>query len=245
MVPSEYGEAVRKITWHLENTQLNAIEQAADLVAAALRNKGCVYCSGIGHGNEGDFLGRAGGLAAVQRFSCEIRAEAPKPDALKERDGELSASEGEKIRMALKAARLRAGDVMLLSSVSGRNSGPIELALACGEVGIKTIGLTSMVYTRQVTSAHPSEKKLYEVVDVAIDNGAPFGDAAVEIAGYDFALLPVSGVAMTIAGWMLWGRVMEMMAETGEKPTVFMSANRPGGPECYQTAIRRFAEKGY
>ena len=74
MIPRSYCSAVREILDHLEKTQLTAIEQATDLVISALTNGGAVFCSGVGHGNEGDFLGRAGGLAAVRRFSWHLKA---------------------------------------------------------------------------------------------------------------------------------------------------------------------------
>ena len=38
----------------------------------------------------------------------------------------------------------------MLGSVSGKNRGPIELAIACRELGVKVIGITSMEYTLEV-----------------------------------------------------------------------------------------------
>lgn len=246
--PAKYCAAVRAIVDHLERTQLPSIERAADMVVAALRNKGCVLCSGIGHGNEGDFLSRAGGLAAVQRFSFGLSAAAPMAGSLKKlrcRDGKEALREAETVRLALRTARLRAGDVMLMSSVSGRNAPPIELALACREIGVRTVGLTSMAYTARVSPLHPSGRKLCEVVDVAIDCGAPYGDAAVKIRGLSVPALPVSGVGMIVAGWMLWGRVMEKMAAAGDPPSVFLSVNRDGGNKAYEKTTKRYQKRGY
>ena len=102
-----------------------------------------------------------------------------------------------------------------------------------------------MVYTGQVDSDHPSRKRLHDVVDVTIDNGAPYGDAAVDIPGFDFKLLSVSGVSMITAGWMIWGMVIDEMTRAGNPPTVFMSHNREGGPEYYKNAIAQYNERGY
>ena len=55
----EYLDAVRAILTHLEQTQLPGIEQAADLIVQALTKKGAIYCAQIGHGIQGDFIGRA------------------------------------------------------------------------------------------------------------------------------------------------------------------------------------------
>ncbi|MHB9023221.1 MAG: sugar isomerase domain-containing protein [Armatimonadota bacterium] len=246
MVPLQYTAAVRGILEHLETTQMPAIEQAADLVIAALTHGGAVFCSGIGHGNEGDFLNRAGGLAALQRFSFGCNITDPVAECLKDRPRqEPFDRERETVHFAVKASNLRTGDVLLLSSVSGKNKGPIELALACREQGVKTIGFTAMAYTAQVEPIHPSGKKLFEVVDVVIDIGAPYGDAVVDVPGYDYKALPISGVAMTVIGWMLWGRVMEKMAEAGTPPTVFMSINRAGGPEHYEQRVAEYQRRGY
>ena len=129
--------------------------------------------------------------------------------------------------------------------MSGRNIAPIDIVLAARQRGVKSIGLTSLAYTKQVTSLHPSGKKLGDVVDVVIDNGAPYGDAAVDIAGFDHKLLPVSGVASAVIGHMLWGRVMEKMATAGNAPTVFMSVNREGGQEFYKKALAQYEQRGY
>lgn len=246
MIPINYLEAVRHVLNHLEKSQLPAIDRAADLVVHALTHGGTVRCAEIGHGIQGDFIGRAGGLAAVQPFSFSLTTNDKVPRALENRPApEPVDRELETIRLAVRASNLRAGDVLVLASVSGKNRGPVELALACRERGVKTIGFTSLAYTQRVAAAHPSGKKLCDVVDVVIDNGAPYGDAAVDIAGYEFKLLPVSGVAMAVIGHMLWGRVMEKMAAAGKPATVFMSVNRDGGPEHLKKTQELFETRGY
>ncbi|MCL5103841.1 MAG: sugar isomerase domain-containing protein [Armatimonadetes bacterium] len=246
MVPLKYLEAVRAILSHLESTQLPRIEEAANIVAESLANGGAVFCAGIGHNNQDDFLGRAGGLAALQRFTYNVNIDAPVADCLTNRPRpEPFEMDLESVRFAVRASEIRAGDVVVVGSVSGRNRGPIELAIACREMGVRVIGITSMEYTSRVISTHPSGKKLFEVCDVVIDNGAPYGDAAVEIPGYDFNLLPVSGTSAIIVGWMLWGRVMENMAEAGNPPSVYMSINREGGQEYYEKTKSEYNRRGY
>lgn len=236
--PQRYLDAVRGILIHLEQTQLPAIDQAASLIVHALTQKGAVYCAEIGHGIHGDFIGRAGGLAAVRTFSRHF--------TIKDRPHSESAPRDlDEIRLGVASSNLRAGDVMLIGSVSGRNCGPVELALACREKGVKTIGLTALAYTQQVTSTHPSGNKLCDVVDVVVDIGAPYGDAAVDIPGYEIRLLPVSGVANAVAGHLIFGAVMEQMARLGQPATVFMSVNREGGSDAYQKAVEQYESRGY
>ncbi len=246
MTPLKYLEAVRQVLSHLEQTQLPAVERAADLVVEALSHGGAIFCSEIGHGGQGDFINRAGGLLAVQPFSCNLNISDRVPKCLQNRpQAENVERDLETIRLSVRVSNLRAGDVILISSVSGKNRGPIELALACREKGVKTVGFSSMEYTQKVTSLHPSGKKLFEVVDVAVDIGAPYGDAAVDIPGYDYKLLPVSGISMGVIGHMIFGRAMEKMAAAGNPPTVFMSFNREGGPEAHKKSVEQYETRGY
>ena len=196
----------------------------------------------VGHGIQGDFIHRAGGLAAVQHFSCKLELADKTPASFNRQNPDRDL---ETIRFAVQTSNLRTGDVLVLGSVSGKNRGPVELALACRAKGVTTVGLTSVAYSRHVESLHPSGKKLGEVVDVAIDNGAPYGDAAVDIPGYTHKLLPVSGVACTVIGHMLWGRVMEQMAAAGQPATVFQSLNRPTGVADLKTAEQQYNARGY
>lgn len=243
---SRYSAAIRGVIDHLDTTQVSVIEKAADIVVESLTHGGAIFCSEIGHSNQWDFLNRAGGLAALQSFTYNININSPVADCLKDRPREIDFDRDvENIRFALQNSNLRAGDVMLIGSVSGKNKGPVELALQCQAIGVKVIGFTSMDYTMQVEAQHPSGKKLYEVVDVAIDDGAPFGDGAVEMGGYDFKLLPVSGVGNIIAGWMLWEKVIEKMAAAGTPPSVFMSFNRPSGQEYYDNSRAEYNRRGY
>ena len=246
MTPLRYLDAVRSVLDRLEHTQLPAIDRAADLVVHALTHGGAVFCAAIGHGNEHDFLNRAGGLAAVQAFACNFSTTDSVAECLRDRPRAAPLDRDlESVRLAVKAGNLRTGDVMVVGSVSGRNRYPVELALACRALGVKVVGLTSLAYTARVQSIHPSGKKLCDVADVVIDNGAPYGDAAVDIPGFDLKLLPVSGVAMTVIGWMLWGRVMEKMAADGNPPTVFKSVNCKGGPEHYERSRAEYNRRGY
>lgn len=246
MIPIAYLDAVRGILDHLQNTQLDNIDAAADLIIQALTHGGAIFAAEIGHSNQRDFLNRAGGLAAIHEFSfnCTINDEVA--DCLKKRPRAEEFDRGlETIRFAVKASNLRAGDVMMVGSVSGKSIYPVQLALACHEIGVKVIGFTSLEYTARVTSLHPSGKKLVDVADVVIDNGAPYGDAAVKVPGIDVDVLPVSGVAMIVAGWCIFGRVMEKMAAAGDPPSVFMSLNRAEGPAYYDASKKRFQKRGY
>jgi uncharacterized phosphosugar-binding protein len=241
-----YLQAVRNILDHIEQTQQEAVGRAGEFVAHALTHRGLVYCYEIGHSNQHDFLNRAGGLAAVQAFSFSFSVSEPAPECLNDRPGGRGIERDlEAARLAVRSSNMREGDVLLLGSVSGKNRVPIEVALACREIGVKVVAITSLTYTAQVESLHPSGKKLCDAADVVIDNGAPYGDAACEIPGLGVPALPVSGVAAVVIGWMIWEAAIAKMVAAGEVPTVFLSVNREGGPEFYQKMREQYEKRGY
>jgi len=245
MIIPRYTAAARSVIEFLETRQSAAIEAAADMVVRALRQGGTVSCSEIGHGIQGDFLGRAGGLYAVQPFSYSMNVTNPIPECRRKAQPQDPDEDLRRVRTAVAHSSLRAGDVMLVASVSGRNRAPVELALACRERGVGVIGFTGMTYTEKVRSLHPTGKRLFEAVDVVIDCGAPYGDAGVDVPGYDVKLIPLSGLGMLVAGWMIWGTVMEKMAAAGTPASVYISHNREGGPEFNEKGRNRYQEKGY
>lgn len=246
MIQHTYLAAARQQLAYLEQTQIPKIDAAAELVAQSLRQGGAIYCSEIGHGIQWDFINRAGGLLAVQEFRLHVSVNCPEPKVrASQPDAPGLDVELENIRHAVKVSRLRAGDVLIVASVSGKNRGPIELALAAQAKGVKVIGFTALAYTAMVKSLHPSGKRLAEVVDIALDNGAPYGDAGLDVPGYDIKLVPQSGLGMVALGWMLWAGVMEKMAAAGTPASVFLSHNRDGGPEFNEKAKEQYHKKGY
>ena len=89
-----------------------------------------------------------------------------------------------------------------------------------------------MSYSEGVASRHPSGSRLFELVDLVIDNGAPLGDAAVEVPGFAQKVGPISsltGIAIVNA---LACEVVAWLVAKGVEPPVFMSANMDGGDEA-------------
>ena len=123
----------------------------------------------------------------------------------------------------------KAGDVLILASTSGRNAVTIDMALLARERNIKTIGITSLTYTHGVGSRHPSGKKLAELCDLVIDNGAPYGDAAVEIPGFAHKVGPLSSVTGCAIVNALACETVRQLVERGVTPPVFVSANTDPG----------------
>lgn len=123
------------------------------------------------------------------------------------------------------------GDVLLLASTSGRNAVALDMAIAAREMGVKTIGITAMDYSRNVTSRHSSGKRLFELADLVIDNCAPKGDVAVEFEGFPQKSGPLSTVLGCAVVNCIVCQVIQDLLDRGETPPVFISANVEGGDE--------------
>ncbi len=125
----------------------------------------------------------------------------------------------------LAASAAGEGDVLILASTSGRNPVVIDMAIAARQRGMETIAITSLDYTRGVSSRHPSGKKLADLCDIVIDNAAPYGDATVTIEGFPQKVGPLSsltGVAIVNA---IVAETVRGLVGRGVDPPVFMSAN--------------------
>ncbi|MCL1856937.1 MAG: sugar isomerase domain-containing protein [Kiritimatiellaeota bacterium] len=244
----KYLNAVAEVAAFLDGNRA-AIDAAAEAIATALAGGNAVWVSEVGHANQHDWVQRAGGIAAIRhfRFNVGVTDELPKKLMNRPRDaGDEAMDVGfENIRHAVRVSQMRGGDILMLGSVSGRSKNQVELALACQAKGVKVIGFTSLVYSKGVPSQHPSGKSLKDACDFVIDINAPYGDAAVQIKGYETALLPVSGVGALMAGWMIFEKALEIMAERNTPPAVFISYNRAGGETALEDTKRLCDERGY
>jgi uncharacterized phosphosugar-binding protein len=60
--------------------------------------------------------------------------------------------------------------------------------------GATTVALTSLQHTRSVSSRHPSGKRLFEVCDLVLDNGAEYGDASLPVGRDGLRMGPTSTI---------------------------------------------------
>ncbi len=123
------------------------------------------------------------------------------------------------------------GDVLIVASTSGRNAVAIDMAAAAREKGLTVIGITSFDYTNHVTSRHPKGLKVIDICDIVIDNGAPYGDAAVEIPGFPQKVSPLSTVTGCAIVNAIAAEVVARLVARGITPPVYVSANLDGGEE--------------
>ena len=132
---------------------------------------------------------------------------------------------------------LKEGDILFVSSVSGRTKKVVDLAWDCVQKGIKVIAFTSMTYATQVDPVHESGKKLYEFATLTLDNCAPAAEAMLEVEGIEARFAAASGIASDYILWSLTSVCVEKMLADGFTPGILKSANFPGGNDYNKTII--------
>lgn len=224
-VAGDYLKYISKILEETIKTQCENIEKASKYVSESCLKGGRFYVFGSGHSHmvaEEVYI-RAGGLAYVRAILPPelMLHEMPNKSTYLERlDGYSEA--------ILNLYKVDENDTLMIISNSGRNNVPVEMALEAQKRGTKVIALTSLKHSMNTTSRHKSGKKLYEVADVVIDNGAPKGDAAFEIQGLDTPTGPTSDAIGIAIAQSLIAQVIDNLIIRGHKPPVFKSSNVDG-----------------
>lgn len=242
MLKEQYYQEVQKILECIMETQSNAIRTASSLITESLLNEGAVYLYDHGgHSLQYEGIGRAGGPMFLQPFTFNLSMNIPiHPLRIPRETGEIY----EIIDIVLKKSTLKTGDVIIIGSVSGRNPLPVELAIKARELGIKTIGITSIEYSKAFSSRHYSGKRLFEVVDVAIDNCGVIGDAILEVKELPVKICPTSGISGIFILWLLIADVIELLLERGIKPHIYKSINFDDAKEFNEKELAEYRKTG-
>lgn len=231
MTSLTYFQELEKVLKAIQETQMGAMESAAAACAESLKKNALIYTFGTGHSHilAEEIFYRAGGLAAIYPILEEplMLTHAARSSQMERLTGyaELLLDEVDPVP----------GSTIFIFSNSGRNTVAIEMAAEAKKRGLTTVCITNMTHSSQVTSRHPSGKKLYELCDIVIDNCGCVGDACVEMYGRK------SGATSTAAGAAILQavtcRIVELCEGTAE---VFCSANVDEGEAINESYIKKY-----
>ena len=236
-----YLDALAPILARVGRQADGPVQDAADLLVASLRAGDVLQAFGTGHSETQamKLAGRAGGLVPTNRISLrDVVIFGGEPPAVLG-DGHLEREPSIAHRL-YHLARVSAADVFVIGSNSGVNGSVVELAQLVKERGHRLIAITSFTQTREVDSRHPSGAKLIDHADVALDNGAPYGDAVLPLPGGG-TLCAVSSITSALLAHLVVAEVVRRLLEAGEEPPVYRSANVPGGDEHNSALEDRYA----
>lgn len=227
MSSSQYFDRAIELLQTISETQREPITAAADMLVNAITSDQSIFAFGASHSFmlAEEMVYRTGGLILVNPIYPHGMNLSVRPITL---TSQLERVPGLGVQL-LASSPAKQGDVLIIASTSGRNAVVIDMALAAREKGIHLIGITALAYTQGVTSRHPSGKKLADLCDILIDNGAPHGDAAVEIPGFPQKVSPLSSLGGIAVVNALIAEVVSKLVQSGIEPPVFISANLDNG----------------
>ena len=219
----EYTTTILRQLERVISSQENNIKKAAQWFADAIIYNKIVHTFGTGHSHliGMELFTRAGGLANINAMldSTVLSFEGARRGAAIERIPGLA-------DIVWGNDEIHPLDLMLVISNSGRNAMPVEMAMKAKAFGLKTIGITSLTQSQSYPSRHSSGQKLFEVVDLVIDNGVPSGDVTLNIGGFK------TGPFSTISGVMIVNTIMteacKIASEQGVTLPIYHSQNIDG-----------------
>ena len=235
-------EAETRLERLAADAQDGRLDPAIELLVAALRDGGVIQAFGTGHSEAFamEIAGRAGGLIPTNRIALRdivLHGERP-ADVL---TGSLE-REPWVVDELMAVSPVTENDVFVIASNSGVNGSIVGVALWAKEHGHKVIAVTSLEHTARVEPKHPSGKRLSEIADVVIDNLAPYGDSTLQVTE-TISAGAISSITAAFIAQLLTLGVARTLAEAGEVPPMYISANIPGGDEHNAALEARYLDR--
>ena len=223
MYEFEYMQKLTDLLQVVHDSNKDEIKKLARVFADCIKNDKMIHTFGTGHSHMIgiELFARAGGLGNVNALLD--------PDSLTAFGAQRSGAVEKLPGMAdiiYDNYKIEKGDIMIISSNSGRNAIPIEMAMRCQKEGVYVVAVTNLEQSKATTSRHPSGKKLYEYADSILDNCVPSGDALLNIGGIKTG--PGSSITSMFLLDTVVSEALKICNEEGIKPYVFQSQNVDG-----------------
>ncbi len=222
----KFPAIAREIIHKIETTQEAALHKTADLYARTIAAGGLVHLWGAGHSAIGvqEMFPRIGSIVGfhpivelpVTYYTNVVGAAGLRQALFLERVEGYA-------EQILSNFEFGPGDCFEVISSTGINALAIEMALGAKQRGMPVVAITSLAHSRSTSSRHPSEKRLFEIADIVIDNCTPPGDASIRVPGCDYPTSSTSSVAVVTIVQTLNALVAERLVELGVKPTILAS----------------------
>lgn len=231
----KYMEKLLKIMQAIDETQADAIKEAAKLCAETIASGKLAHLFGSGHSVlfTQDMFPRYGGVVGWHplmdprlMWDNVIRGGGARELLWLERQEGYIAN-------FLQSYNLQPGEVIVVYSHGGMNAAPIETALYAKEHGLKVIAVTCGDNYRKAAATHSSGKKLADVADIFIDNCCPLEDSLVEIPGYHQKVGASSTPAVMAVTQALASETALLLEQMGHKMYIFVSPNVKEVPPSY------------
>ncbi len=231
MLAKQWLDNARDIMTRIEETQLDNIRKAAEVMADSIEAGRWVHTFGCGHATIpveemypriGGFVGFHPMIELPLSFFTRITGEMGVHQFVF-----LERVEGYGVEI-MKGYNFDQRDTMWVFSHSGINNVNIDVALEAKRKGMKVIAFGSAAEARGKQTRHSSGKTIFEIADIVVDTCAPAGDASVTLKNHQDKVGPVSTMAFITCVWMTVTTVAEILADRGVKLYIHPSHNVPG-----------------
>jgi len=245
MLAKQWLNNARDVMSRIEDTQLENIRKAAEIMADSIEAGRWVHTFGCGHATIpieemypriGGFVGFHPIIELPLTFFTRITGEMGVHQFLF-----LERVEGYGVEI-MKGYNFDNRDTMWLFSHSGINNVNIDIGLEAKKRGMKVISMGSAAEAKGKQSRHSSGKTIFDIADLVIDTCAPIGDSSVTLKNHRDKVGPVSTMAFVTCVWMTVTTVAEILADRGVKLFIHPSHNVPGDTTAKQRVEDALAE---
>ena len=245
MLAKQWLDNAREVMSRIEETQMENIRKAAEVMADSIEAERWVHTFGCGHATIpieemypriGGFVGFHPMIELPLTFFTRITGEMGVHQFLF-----LERVEGYGVEI-MKGYNFDRRDTMWLFSHSGINNVNIDIAIESKRRGMKVIAFGSAAEAKGKQSRHSSGKTIFEVADIVVDTCAPLGDSSVTLRNHRDKVGPVSTMAFVTCVWMTVTTVAEILADRGVKLFIHPSHNVAGDTTARQRVEEALAE---
>jgi len=237
---NQYLDIIQQTLQLARTSQAEALDLSAQLLADASIQKRNLFIFGCNHAGllAKEMYYRTGGMVNINPITAPGLNLDIVPVTMTSQMERLS----DYGTIIIDSSPLSKGDVIIIHSVSGRNTVTIDAALRAKEIGAKVIALTNLETSRTVASRHRCGKNLYEIADIVIDNCGCKGDASIQLEG----ITPKVGPTSTVIGAALLNAIaveaVSRILAAGHEAPVFLSANLDEGDEYNDNIIQDYKQ---
>ncbi|MEU5422237.1 SIS domain-containing protein [Streptomyces sp. NPDC001407] len=238
----QFFDAAIGLLQRVRDEEAEHIAAAGSMLADAVAAGGRIFVFGAGHSSlpAQDVVYRAGGLALVNLLAVpgviglDVMP-ATLGSALERVDGLAGA--------VLDTSPAQPGDVLIVVSLSGRNSLPVEMAMNARALGLRVVGVTSLAYAEHTRSRHTSGTFLKDHCDLVIDSKIEIGDAELTADGIAAPFGPASTVVTSALMQAVVASAVGALAERGIDPPMLRSGNVDGGHEWNGRVMDEYGDR--
>jgi uncharacterized phosphosugar-binding protein len=222
-----YINEAKAILERIEGTQMDALENAAEICAQAIAGDGLVHLFGTGHSRIfiEEMFPRHGsfpGFHPIVELSLTFH------NLVVGSNGQRQAMFLEHVegfgQVILRNFVFSKPDCFLLFSNSGINEVVVDVAIEAKRQNLPTIAVVSVEHCNASAALHSSGKKLIDLADIVIDNCTPAGDALVRVPNLEDPVGPGSTIGAAAVTNALKCRIAEKLSALGKPPLVLTSS---------------------